>query len=117
MAKTVMIVDDIPDIRSSVRNVLESTYDIVEAEDGDQCLKQLTAIKPNLILMDVKMPGTPVEEVIKKIKNTKIIILTVLTEKEVKEKGLLDLPNVIGYQREPFDVKELSKRVNEAIGI
>ena len=75
MTKTIMIVDDEPDIKETVKTILEKDgYTVITAINGDDCLKQLeTGLKPDLILMDIMMPGTPVREIIPKIKGIKII--------------------------------------------
>ena len=71
MAKKIMVVDDEPDIRATVKTVLEKNgYKVVTAVDGDDCLKKLKKEKPDLILMDIMMPGTPVREVVPTIVGT-----------------------------------------------
>jgi DNA-binding response OmpR family regulator len=54
----VLIVDDDPDIRSIVRGILEPEgFEVSEARDGGDALAQVTASPPNLILLDLMMPG------------------------------------------------------------
>ena len=73
MAKKIMVVDDEADIRSSVKTILEKEgYEVITAVNGDDCLKKLEKGKPDLILLDIMMPGTPVREIVKKIKEVKI---------------------------------------------
>jgi DNA-binding NarL/FixJ family response regulator len=59
MAKTVLIVDDHASFRRAVRLVLEyEGYDVVgEAADGEEALAQAGELKPELVLLDVHMPG------------------------------------------------------------
>ena len=58
MPKKVMIVDDEEDIRISVGQILEvSGYEVIKAEDGDDCLKKLESEIPDLVVMDIKLPG------------------------------------------------------------
>lgn len=64
--KTILVVDDEPDIRESVKNILETQgYKVLNVTDGQSCLKTLCELTPDLILLDIMMPGTPVEEIIK----------------------------------------------------
>lgn len=54
----IMIVDDSPTEVHVLRTALESHgYDTVSASDGQECLSLARAVKPDLILMDVVMPG------------------------------------------------------------
>lgn len=64
MAKTIMIVDDEQDNLTTVKTVLEKeVYVVLTAISGDDSLKQIQAgTKPDLILMDIMMPGTPVRD-------------------------------------------------------
>tara|TARA_Y100000294_G_scaffold174575_1_gene192931 strand:- start:1230 stop:1424 length:195 start_codon:yes stop_codon:yes gene_type:complete len=64
MAKTIMIVDDEQDNLTTVKTVLEKeVYVVLTAISGDDSLKQIQAgAKPDLILMDIMMPGTPVRD-------------------------------------------------------
>ncbi len=54
---TVLIVDDAADNRLLLRNLLADQYCVTEAESGDQCLTMLEQEEPDLILLDVSMPG------------------------------------------------------------
>jgi DNA-binding response OmpR family regulator len=117
MGKTVMIVDDEGDIRKTVKMILEKEgYKVLTAVNGDDCLKQLKKEKPNLILMDIMMPGTPVKEVVKQIKTTKIAYLSVVRTSEAEREQLLGQKNIVDFIQKPFDIKELVKRVKKLVG-
>ena len=64
--ETVLIVDDEPDNITIIRTVLEANkYNVISAVNADDCLKQIkSGATPDLILMDIMMPGTPVKEII-----------------------------------------------------
>lgn len=58
MKPLVLIVEDQPDIRKLIRMTLDfGDYEIHEAENGMGALRMLEAIKPDLVLLDVMMPG------------------------------------------------------------
>ena len=116
--KTIMIVDDEPDIRDTVKSVLEKNgYNVITAINGDDCLSKLKGgKKPNLILMDIMMPGTPVIKVIPKIKDIKIIYLSVVKASEAEKEDLMKLSNIIGFIQKPFDINELVSRIKKAVG-
>lgn len=117
MAKTIMVVDDEPDIRESVKTVLEKNgYKVVTAIHGDDCLKKLPKQKIDLILLDIMMPGTPVREVVKKIKGTKIAYLSVVRTSEAEKEDLLKSRNIVGFIGKPFDINELVKKVKKLVG-
>ncbi len=117
MRKTIMVVDDEPDVRNTVKTVLEKNgYTIVAAIDGDDCLKKLPEQKVDLILMDIMMPGTPVREIVKKIKDIKISYLSVVRTSEAEKEDLMKSKNIVDFIQKPFDIVDLVKRVKKIIG-
>ncbi|MFH1682591.1 MAG: response regulator [Candidatus Woesearchaeota archaeon] len=118
MKKTIMIVDDEPDNLTTVQTILEKKgYGVITAVNGDDCLKKLKdGEKPDLILMDIMMPGTPVKEVVKKIKGIKIAYLSVVRTSEAEKEDLLGQKNIVGFIQKPFDINELLERVKKIIG-
>jgi len=112
MVKKVMIVDDEEDIRESVKQILEPEgYELQTAIDGDDALKKIPEFKPDLVLLDIMMPGTPVNEIIEKIKE-KVAFCSVVKMTEAEKEDLLN-KNVVGFIQKPFGVKELVKKVKE----
>ncbi|WP_348697126.1 response regulator [Duganella fentianensis] len=58
-AKRILIVEDQPDIRKLIRMTLEfSGYELHEAENGDRGYEMALALNPDLMLLDVMMPGS-----------------------------------------------------------
>ena len=61
MRKTIMVVDDNPDVTFSIKNGLETidkNYEVLVAESGEKCLQLLKSnILPDVILLDIMMPG------------------------------------------------------------
>ena len=115
MTKKIMIVDDEPDIRSTVKTILEKEgYVVVTAENGDDCLSKLDKEKPDLVLMDIMMPGTPVRLVVPKIK-TKVAYLSVVRTTEAEKDNLLQSKNVVAFIQKPFDIKELVRQLKKIL--
>jgi CheY-like chemotaxis protein len=90
----IMIVDDEPDIIYIIRRILEGAgYEVSEALSGEECLERLKEERPDLILMDVMMPGIDGWEATKKIKENEdtkdipVIMLTVKREEEDMSKS------------------------------
>ena len=121
MAKKIMIVDDEESIRELVNAVLSMEgFDIIAAEDGQDCLEKLKEVKPDLILMDMMMPGMSGRETIEKIranpktKNLNIVFLTVARFSETG-KDTLEKMNILDYITKPFDNDDLVKRVKKLV--
>lgn len=115
--KVVMIVDDEDDIRETVSNILEKEgYEVKVAKNADEALeKYKEKPKPDLVLMDIMMPGTPVKKVVPKLK-TKVAYLSVVRTSEAEKEELLKSKNVKDFIQKPFDIKELVKRVKKLVG-
>lgn len=115
--KTIMVVDDEPDILVTVKTVLESNgYNVVTAINGDDCLKKLPGKNVDLILMDIMMPGTPVKQVVGQISGVKIAYLSVVRTSEAEKEELLTTANVVDFIQKPFDLENLLKRVKKLVG-
>lgn len=116
MPKSIMIVDDENDIRETVKTILKKEgYNMITAVNGDDCLKKLKKEKPDLILMDIMMPGTPVREVVKQIKGIKIAYLSVVRTSEAEKEELINQSNIVDFIQKPFDIKELVLRVKKLV--
>lgn len=98
MAKTIMVVDDEPDVRDSVRTILEMNgYRVITAVDGDDCLKKVREVKPDLILLDIMMPGIPIDKVVKQIRDIKIAFMSVVRISDARKKGLCSQDNIVDF--------------------
>ena len=117
MAKTIMVVDDEEDIRTTVKTILEKKdYTVVQAVSGDDCLEKLKTEKPDLILMDIMMPGTPVKDVVPQIKDTKMAYLSVVRLGEAEKEDLMKSENIVDFIQKPFDINTLVERVKKIVG-
>jgi two-component system response regulator VicR len=112
MTKTILVVDDEPDIRHSVKMILEvNGYNVITAVDGDDCLKKINEFKPDLILLDIMMPGTPINKVVEQIKDTKIAFMSVVRISDARKRGLCTQENIVDFFQKPFNVSDLIDRV------
>lgn len=113
---TILVVDDEPDVRNTTKTVLErGGYTVLTAGSGDECLEILKNEKPDLVLMDIMMPGTPVREVVKEI-DVPIAFLSVVRTTEAEREELLERDNIVAFIQKPFDVDELLERVKKILG-
>ena len=95
MAKKILIVEDDKFLRELIaRKLSEEGYETVEAIDGEEGIKKTKEAKPDLILLDLILPGIDGFEVLSKIKedptvaSIPVIILSNLGQREEVEKGL-----------------------------
>ena len=117
MKTKLMVVDDDPNIRELVRLYLEKEgFEVTCAERGDEAVKMFRATPPNLMLLDVMLPGMDGWQVcreVRKISNIPIIMLTAKDETFDKVLGL-EL-GADDYIVKPFDMKELVARIKAVI--
>jgi CheY-like chemotaxis protein len=120
--KKILVVDDEESLIELVKAVLEEdNFEVTTAMDGKEALDKLKEVKPDLILLDMMMPGMSGREVCEKIrsdpktKNIKIAFLTVARFSETG-RDVLKKMRVVDYITKPFDNKDLVKRVKKAIG-
>jgi len=101
-----------------VKEVLERNgYEVVTAVNADDCLKKVQAgKKPDLILMDIIMPGTPVGKIVPKLGKIKIAYLSVVRTSEAEKEDLMKSRNIVDIIQKPFKLSELIKRVKKLVG-
>jgi len=113
MRKKVLVVDDEKSISDIIKfNLLKDGYDVEVAEDGDEALKKVYTMQPDIILLDVMLPKLDGFQVCRKVResfNTPIIMLTAKEEEVDKVLGL-EL-GADDYMTKPFGMRELLARV------
>ncbi len=114
---TILIVDDEPSGRETLRALLVAyNYHLVFASDGMEALAQATATNPDLILLDVMMPGMDGFEVCKKLRadprlsEVPVIMVTALDDRESRLEGIA--AGADDFISKPFDRTELRARVH-----
>jgi len=111
-----MVVDDEEDIRTTVKAVLEKEgYKVETAISGDDALKKVASVKPDLILLDIMMPGTPVREIVPKL-GSKVAYLSVVRTSEAEKEDLMKSKNIVDFIQKPFDIHDLVNKVKKIVG-
>lgn len=113
----ILIVDDDTNIAELISLYLnKECFDTLVAEDGEDALKKFTEFNPNLILLDLMLPGIDGYEVCREIRKTSKVPIIMLSAKgEVFDKVLgLEL-GADDYMIKPFDSKELVARVKAVL--
>jgi len=117
MDKKIMVVDDEPDVLDSLKLVFErESYDVITADSGKKCLKELEKGFKGVILMDIMMPNLDGWDTIKEIigqgylKNVEIEIITGKGTRDHQKMGGLG-PYIYDYLAKPLNIKELIESV------
>jgi DNA-binding response OmpR family regulator len=112
-ARRVLVADDDRDIRRLVRILLErASYDVVEAADGRECVRAFYERRPELVVLDVRMPlldGWAALERIREVADVPILMLTARGEELDRVRGLR--AGADDYVQKPFGRQELLARV------
>ncbi|MCK4403092.1 MAG: response regulator transcription factor [Dehalococcoidia bacterium] len=124
----ILVIDDDPDLQTAVKSVLESKfYQVVAALDGDEGLRKVVDERPDLIILDVIMPGKSGFEVCREIKTdpkyyffSHIPVLMLTVYPDDRERMHLSMREGMtmeaeDYLHKPFDPKELLNRVEELL--
>lgn len=120
--KKILIVDDQAEVRELVEITLRvGDHQILHAKSGEEAIEIARAEKPDLILMDIMMPGridgleaTKVLKNDSETKDTTIIMLTAKGQESDRESGFM--AGADDYFIKPFSPLELIKKVEEVLG-
>jgi two-component system alkaline phosphatase synthesis response regulator PhoP len=120
MTQRILIVEDHPTMREALRLVLErEDLDIVEASDGNAALALARSEPPDLVLLDLHIPGMPGEEVLSELKadpttsHARVIVVTA-TGEEGRARALA--VGADAYFTKPFSPTALLQAVEQARG-
>lgn len=121
MRRKILIVEDQPDIRTLIRMTLDfGDYELHEADNGDNGLLMAQRVQPDLMLLDVTMPGSLDSlQVCQKLKtdpryaNIRIVLLTARGQKSDIEAG--ERAGANAYLTKPFSPLELLDRIEQLL--
>ncbi|MEI9478316.1 MAG: sigma-54 dependent transcriptional regulator [Deltaproteobacteria bacterium] len=117
--ETVLIVDDDKSIRYSLKRMMEGSYAILTAQNGEEALEQVRREPPDLVVMDIKMPGRNGIDVLKEIKSidpkSLVILMTAYgttdTAIEAMKYGAFD------YVLKPFSIPQMKGLIEKALSL
>jgi len=124
----ILLIDDDPDVHTVVKKILTPrSYEVISAYNGDEGLRKVVEERPDLIILDVIMPGKHGFDVCHELKtdekyhffsNIPVLMLTVYPEEREKmhlsmREGML--MEAEDYLQKPVEAKELLKRVEELL--
>ena len=113
----ILLVDDDPNISRLVQLYLEKEgFEVRSADRGDDALSEFRKLPPDLMLLDVMLPGMDGWQVLKAIRKTSTIPIIMLTAKDETFDKVLGLElGADDYITKPFDTKELVARVKAVL--
>lgn len=118
MKKRVLIVEDDPHIRLGVGEALKAEgYETYETADGSQVMAMLRQTKPDLVLLDVMLPGKNGYDVCRELRQNKIstpVIMLTAKGQEIDKVVGLEL-GADDYVTKPFGLRELLARVQAVL--
>lgn len=114
---SVLVVDDEPELRAMVRRYLEAEdVAVTEAGDGDAALAAIASTEPDIVVLDVSMPGRDGFEILQELRRTSnipVIMLTARTEEIDRVVGLT--VGADDYVTKPFSPRELVARIRAVL--
>jgi CheY-like chemotaxis protein len=120
MSSTVLVCDDEEVLRDLVRATLDDgTYSIVEAEDGDESLERARSLQPDLIILDMMMPGRTGLDVLRELradpdlKQTPVVMLT--ARARAADRDAAAAAGADRYLAKPFSPLELISVVEDLL--
>ncbi len=119
---TILIIDDTPDVLRFLSDALnQQGYEVCSAIDGGLALTQIHTIAPDLILLDIRMPGIDGYEVCERLKanpltqEIPVIFISAMADSLDKVKGF-DLGGV-DYVTKPFQTEEVLARIEHQLSL
>ncbi|HEY9168873.1 MAG TPA: two-component regulator propeller domain-containing protein [Lutibacter sp.] len=117
--KIIVLVEDNLAIRTFIKDLLQSNYRIIEANNGEEGIEQAKKLIPDLIITDVMMPkldGVSMVQILRDDEKTSHIPIIILSGKATLEDKLIGLEaGIDAYLTKPFSVKELQIIINNLI--
>ena len=119
MAKKILIVEDEPDLRALTELFLQRAgYETVSCENGREVFPSLDTTTPDLILMDVMLPGMDGIALAKALSadpaKSKIPLIAVTAMSDTKS-TFLELPQCVGFVSKPFDMAQLLQTIKKVL--
>ena len=118
----VLLVDDEPDLKFTTRKILErGGYEVSECSNGKECLSCLKEMKPDIILLDIMMPGLSGWEIGREIKEDPktrqipLIIFTIRDSIEDKERSF-KYSKADAHITKPFSKQHLVDTIEKVLG-
>jgi len=113
----VLVVDDEPNIRRIVTSYLRADgFEVTEAPDGEEALAVFSRVRPDLVVLDVMMPGRDGIEILRELRRMSDVYVILLTARAEETDRVIGLSvGADDYVTKPFAAKELVARVKAVL--
>ncbi|MFQ5899427.1 MAG: sigma-54-dependent transcriptional regulator [Candidatus Methylomirabilia bacterium] len=113
----VMVVDDEPGVRQSIRQIFNDTCEVLEAPNGASALEMIRLRELDVVLLDVRLPDADGTEILGRIKalDESVEVILVTAVKEVRTAVEAIKLGAYDYMTKPFDVDEIVALVRRAV--
>ena len=119
MAKKVLVIDDEPEMLNLIKFTLEhGGFEVSTCDNGRQAWDAITKVKPDLLILDVMLPGIDgysLQLKISKDNATKSMPIIVLTALEPSKTLFQKFTQVVGFMTKPFKTDELLEAAQSAV--
>jgi two-component system KDP operon response regulator KdpE len=117
MSAKILVVDDEPQIRRMMRTTLTSSgYQVDEAKTGEEALEKLRSYQPDLVLLDLNMPGMGGLEACRAMREGSDVPIVILTVRNAEKEKVEALDaGADDYVSKPFGMQELMARIRAAL--
>lgn len=118
--RSILLVEDDPEVREALRLLLEKKYDVVGASSGNQMLEMLDRYEPILVVLDVNLPGKNGFELCRMVRaspahrHLPVLFLTARGDDESFAKSIEI--NADAFLCKPFDAKEIKDTIDRLAG-
>jgi len=117
LSKRILVVDDDQGILDSFEVLLGDRYDLVKAENGYEALRILEADPPQLMFLDIKMPGLNGIDLLRKLrehqKRVGVVVITASNQEGVEEEARS--LGILNYLKKPLDIFEVDRVTAQAL--
>ncbi len=115
--KRILVVDDDQGILDSFDVMLGDRYNLVKADNGYEALRILDDDPPQLVFLDIKMPGLDGIEILRKLqgdpKKVGVVIITASNQEGIEDEA--KSYGVIDYLKKPLDIFEVDRIASQAL--
>ncbi len=117
MAQTVLVVEDEAKIRNLLRSYLERAgLDVLTTASGAAAIAMVARAAPDLVILDLKLPDVPGEEVAREVRHSSTVPILMLTAKSSQRDRITGLElGADDYVTKPFSPRELILRVQAVL--
>ncbi len=119
--KKVLVVDDEEDMLRLVENLLRGEFEVLTAESGEEALRLIEDEMPDIVLLDIMMPGMDGWDFLEKFRKLRgaekvpVIIFSIRSDAS-EVLSALAVEGVVDYITKPFDPEDMKIRIRRAMG-